>query len=193
MARNIATAKLVQVSGLKELQDNLAGLIDRMDGEELQAGLKGLAIKGAQMLEERASSQGWPKRAIESIFVFGKISSNTRKQKGPSSLFGFRKRGRSQPWAPGYAEWMPRNTRGRGHAETAREVKRIEGQIAKRTVAAGARKIGESLATMYEFGTAKLRPRPAMRPVIAALKAIYPDEVGKLLQKILDKHRIGAK
>lgn len=159
MAKQIATSKLVAVSGLKELQDNLAGLVDRVDGAELQAGLGQIAKHGEWLLKSEARDQGWPERAVESSFNYTKLPP-ARKQKGPSALFGFRKRGRSRPWASGYVEWGKR-----------------KGKL-----------VGESLATMFEFGTAKMRARPALRGVVSQMRAIYPEEVGKLLKQILAKH-----
>jgi hypothetical protein len=183
MARNIATTKLVNsVAGLKELQDNIGKMIDRFDGQELQSDMAALAMKGAQMLEDEAAAKGWPKRAIESIFVYGKLDPKERRRKGPSALFGFRKRGRSEPYAPGYVEWNP----GRSRSMRAKSLV-LPGL---KTATGALQKIGMSLATMFEFGTAKMKARPALRPTIFRLKARYPAELAAILHNILAKHSL---
>jgi hypothetical protein len=161
MARNIATKKIVEVSGLKELQDKLKGLVDAVDGQEMQGGMAEIAKTGEWMLKAEARDQNWPKRAVDSTFSYGKMPPARKRSKGPSALFGFRKRGRSRPWAPGYVEWGKRT-----------------GKL-----------VGESLATMFEFGTAKMRAKPATRVVISAMRAMYPEMVGKVMERILAKHQ----
>lgn len=160
MARNLATKKVVEVSGLKELQDKLKGLIDAADGPEMQAGLGQIANTGEWMLKAEARDQHWPHEAIESTFSYAKMPPTNRRKNGPSALFGIRKRGRSKPWAPGYAEWGKRT-----------------GKL-----------VGESLATMYEFGTSKMSARPAARAVVSAMRAFYPDMAAKVFQRILERH-----
>lgn len=159
MARQIATKKIVEVSGLKELQDKLKGLVDAVDGQEMQSGMAQIAQHGEWMLKAEARDQNWPHEAVESTFAYGKMPP-ARKRGGPSALFGFRKRGRTRPWAPGYVEWGKRT-----------------GKL-----------VGESLATMFEFGTSKMSARPAMRIVVQAMRALYPDMAGKVLRQILEKH-----
>lgn len=185
MARNIATKKLVAVSGLKEMQANVSRILDAMDGRELQADLGQLAAKGAALLEAAADAQNWPKDAVDSIFVYSQLAPNERRRKsGPSALFGFRKRGRKQPWAKGYREWFP------GRSKSTRAKSLVLPGLKSKT--GGLQKVGMSLATMFEFGTSKLRARPALRPTIAKLRSIYPAEVGAILQKILAKHTVGG-
>jgi hypothetical protein len=161
MARNIATKKIVEVSGLKELQQAVSKLVDAVDGQEMQTGMAQIAAHGEWMMKAEMRDQNWPKEAIESTFAYGKLPPSNRRRSGPSALFGVRKRGRSRPWAPGYVEWGKRT-----------------GKV-----------VGESLATMFEFGTAKMSARPAMRIVVQAMRAFYPDMAAKVLQKILDKHQ----
>lgn len=162
MARQVATKKVVEVSGLQELQKTVASLIDAVDGAEMQAGFAEIAKTGEWMLKAEARDQNWPKEAVESTFSYGKLAPSNRRRQGPSAIFGFKKRGRSRPYAPGYVEWGKR-----------------AGKL-----------VGESLATMFEFGTSKMAARPAMRIVVQAMRAFYPDQVGKVLQKILDKHTL---
>lgn len=187
MARNIATRKLVEVSGLKQMQQNIAQIVSRVEGAAMQRDLGQLAAKGASMLESNAKAQGWPQDAIKSIFVYSRLDpKESRRRRGPAALFGFRKRGRNQPYAPGYREWTAGNTGAGGHDGSAKEARRRLARVARRTVAAGARKIGESVATMFEFGTAKMAAaRPAMRPTIQAMRASYVADVGAILQRIL--------
>src|ERR1044072_5774886 len=108
MASNIGTRKMGEGSGLKEMQKNISGLVTRMDGQEMQRDLGGLAIKGARMLESNARAAGWPADAMDSIFVYSKLDpTDSRRRRGPAALFGCPKRGRSQPYAKGYREWNP--------------------------------------------------------------------------------------
>lgn len=158
MARQIGTKKAVQ--GLEELQANVADLINRFSGTEAQAGMAQIAKTGAWMLESEARDQNWPHEAVESVFSFGKLPPERRQKKGPSALFGFRKRGRSRPWAPGYVEWGKRT-----------------GKL-----------VGESLATMYEFGTAKMSAKPAARQVVTSMRAMYPDMVAKVFKQLIEKY-----
>lgn len=160
MARNLATKKIVETTGLKELQDNVSRLIDRMDGVEVQAGMAQIAKHGEWMLKAEARDQHWPAEAIESAFSYGKLPAANRRSRGPSALFGFRKRGRTRPWAPGYVEWGKR-----------------AGKL-----------VGESLATMFEFGTAKMRARPAARIVVQAMRAFYPEMAAGVFRNIIAKH-----
>lgn len=181
MARNIATRKMIELSGVKEMQQNISKLLTRMEGIEAQRDLGELAKKGASMLEAEARSQGWPEDAIESIFVYSKLDpKESRRRRGPAALFGFRKRGRSQPWAPGYREWFP----GRSKSTRAKSLV-LPGLKSK---AGTLQKVGMSLATMFEFGTSKMRARPAMRKVIARMRAIYIPEVAAILQRIFAHH-----
>ncbi len=76
-----------------------------------------------------------------------------------TTLFGIRKRGRKRPFAPAYVEWGKR-----------------AGKL-----------IGESLATMYEYGTSKLSARPAVRPVVAEMKRTVPDRIAEGYKAIIEK------
>lgn len=66
MARNIATKKIVEVSGLKELQDKLKGLVDAVDGQEMQTGMAQIAAHGEWMMKAEMRDQNWPKEALDS-------------------------------------------------------------------------------------------------------------------------------
>lgn len=76
-----------------------------------------------------------------------------------STLCGIRKRGNSKPWAAGYVEWGKRT-----------------GKL-----------LGESLATMYEYGTSKLSARPAMRPVMSEMRSTVPKNIADGYRSIIER------
>lgn len=170
------SGKVLELLQVEQVKESIARLMKEVD----QADLGQIAIRGARMLESSARAKGWPRRAIDSIFAYSKLDPNESRRKGPSALFGFRKRGRSQPYAPGYVEWNP----GRSKSKRAKSLV-IPGVKAKD---GALQKVGMSLATMFEFGTSKMRARPALRETIATMRAIYPAAVGAILQNIFAKH-----
>lgn len=77
-----------------------------------------------------------------------------------TALFGVRKRGRERPWAVGYREWGKRT----GHI------------------------VGESLATMFEYGTSKMDKRPAIRPTVTELRRTVPQDAADGLKQVVAKY-----
>jgi hypothetical protein len=77
--------------------------------------------------------------------------------KPTAALYGVRKRGRARPWAPAYVEWGKR----------------------------AGKPLGESLATMFEYGTSKMRARPAVRPAITAARPAILAAVAEGLRRLI--------
>lgn len=164
MPRNITRTgkKSLDIAGIAELQKKIRDMVDATAGDEARA----VSAECARDLEQKtiaaARAVNVPHEVFEDIFSYAGRSQ--KKSLQTSAIVGIRKRGRSRPWAEGYAEW-------RNRAAYTRI--RFKGRGKNRKVVGGGvvgvgDLVGESLATMWEIGTSKQPAKPFFRPTVAA-------------------------
>ncbi|MGJ5817040.1 HK97-gp10 family putative phage morphogenesis protein [Paludibaculum fermentans] len=167
-------AKSVRVDGLSKLERSIHAIIERSQGQAVMDVLGKAANMFRQQAVANAHSEGLPKEVADSIFAFGRLRGKVRKN--PSALVGV-KRGKG---TPAYVEWQAAGGPGARSAVGS-------GKAIKATSAPG-RTIGMSLATMFEFGTSKMPPRPffakALKEKKAEVKSYVHDELLKVLTKV---------
>ena len=168
MARSVITARQADVSGLKELISNLEDLAKGLNGYAQNS----LARNTMQAIGETAQeeieapaksnavSKGVPTVVKDSIFTdFRRIRGGSSIRM--SALVGVNKRRSMREWT---ATANPKSARAK--------------------VAPGG-KVAMSLATMYEFGTSKMGPRPYLRPAVETGRITAPVKLGKKLRAVI--------
>lgn len=158
MAISVSRRKAFKVEGLAELQKKIGELKDSVAYEEAYEVVGEAANEAVDIMKSSMEAQNWPKEAIESTFSYAKLSEKTKTAKA-TALAGIKKRGRNRPYAPGYAEW-PKDKP----------------------------EVGESLATMFEYGTSKMAPRPAIRKSITEIAAMAGTKLKSGFEKIILRH-----
>jgi HK97 gp10 family phage protein len=163
-------AARVKVEGVRQLRVTVGNLVAALGDEERSKFGKIAAdtmADASKLLRDairaKAIGQNWKKESVEAIFWYGEqkrqYSAVSGRETGYSrriraNLVGIRKGAppRSDPKI--YAEWVasPNN-------KSAKR-KRAGGEI-----------IGQSFASMFEFGTSKMLPRPAFRPAYQQMKS----------------------
>lgn len=177
-----------EMTGLKALESNIRDMTAAVCGKpELSRGQKAAITRRAgRMVQEtlweaaheieveagqRAAMQGWPARAIEGMFAYAGLKDNRPPIGGKwgTSLAGEAKKRSMIEWTAG--KTAPREDKSGKHAE--------------RKVAPGG-KVAMSLATMYEFGTTRLVPRPALRPAITAVRGRIVAVLAEGFRKVIE-------
>jgi HK97 gp10 family phage protein len=147
-----------EVTGIRELAKQIKAL------EDCALNLKAFEAVGAAAsivtakAKANAARARWPHEVLANFFTFSRPSEDLRRQKKVSAIFGISKRGKSEPYRPGYVEWFAKD----------------KGRV-----------IGESLSTMFEFGTSKMGARPAFRPALQSERPRMLDTLKTKLQDVL--------
>jgi HK97 gp10 family phage protein len=167
-------ARSVRVDGLSKLERSIHRIIEQAQGQAVMDVLGKAANMFRQQAVANASSEGLPKEVADSIFAFGRLRGKVRKN--PSALVGV-KRGKG---TPAYVEWQAAGGPGaRSAVGSGKDIK---------AKSASGRTIGMSLATMFEFGTSKMAPRPfflrALKEKKAEVKSFVHSELLKVLTKV---------
>lgn len=144
--------------------------------EQFSEAITEAARELAEKVRQAGAARNVPSDALEDIF----ISRGRQKGSQVAALVGLRKRGRGQPFAHGYREWIAGSQRGRF-----RKTVRTSGRRGKRLAAAG-RKIGENLATMWEVGTSKMRARPFFRSAVESNRDSVVTRMGAGIRAALE-------
>lgn len=170
----------VRVEGIRQLRATVGNLVAALEKEERSKYGKiayDTMADASKLLRDsirsEAISQGWRKASIASIFWYGEIK---REYSGTGAETGFSRRLRSnlvgvRKGAPPrfepdlYAEWTA------SYKNTSPKRKRSGGQT-----------IGQSFASMFEFGTTKMAARPAFRPG-------YQKAKGRVRQMLIDGYK----
>lgn len=156
IARGGGAANKPIVEQLRELEKKLGDLRDGGSGRLAKDVVTNAGRIAFNAVVSSAAAANVPHEAQQDIFISTRQPEN---KKGISVLVGLRKRGRGQPYAHGYVEWFAGSQRG-GFKKTQRT------RTKQRSLSVRGRKIGESLATMWELGTTKHAPRPFFRTAI---------------------------
>lgn len=164
-------ARSVTVDGFSKLERQVNQIIHKAQGQEVMSVLGQAANMFRQQAVANADSEGLPKEVADSIFAFGRLRGKVRKN--PSALVGV-KRGKG---TPAYVEWTAsgapgtRSGVGSGRAISAKS--------------SPGRTIGMSLATMFEYGTSRMAPRPFFARALREKKTEVKAYVHGALLKVL--------
>lgn len=152
-----------EVVGIQALENRIKHFVTAMSGKSRVAAGKSAAVTVADasvwfrnQAREKARAAGWPDHVIKAIFAFTDME---RSPKGKiAGLAGVRTGAPPRFDAELYKEWSP---------NAGNNSRRAKKQKARRQEAGhDPSKIGMSLAAMFEYGTSRMRARPAMRPAI---------------------------
>jgi HK97 gp10 family phage protein len=160
----------IQISGINELKENIAALISavKMDDDVSARGKAALAKKAkaaigmelreaAGIISDKAESNARSARWPHEALSVGAFRFFNPAKPKTTALAGFSKRGRNRPYRIGYVEWGKRS-----------------GKL-----------VGESLARMFEYGTSKMRARPALRPAISSSRSQVLDRIADGYRKVI--------
>ncbi len=170
-----------KVEGVRQLRATVGNLVASLQEDERSKYGKIASDTMAEAskflrdaIRSEATAQGWRRASIAAIFWYGELKSQynaiTGRETGFSrrlraNLVGVRKGAPPRFDESIYAEWnaSPTNKSPRR--------KRSGGQL-----------IGQSFASMFEFGTSKMAARPAFRPA-------YQKAKGRVRQIIIDGYK----
>ncbi len=193
MARKLVSGKSIEVRGLRELEARIRDIVDDAKGPEVRAAISGITRELRMEVAASAMSKRVPHEVLDDIFSYDKPHPADKGKGRVTALVGIRKKGRTAPWAKAYVEWNPQQSwigvagkvaSGFGGSLTNRGAKAI-----RKGMVTG-RRIGESLATMWELGTSKMPPRPFFRPVISSARLRVMSELADAYRKIILRHSV---
>lgn len=180
--------KSIAFLGLKEMQAKLKVIRTAMVSDEAGA----VATAGAQVVSDQivanAEAVNLPHDALLDVYVYGRQPEGEGRSLSVSALAGLRKAGRNKD-AHGYRTWYPRNQV--GNFPKANRTRKKGGTLVlpgTTNKSGGLQKIGENLATMWEFGTTKFAARPFFRPAIAAVRNNVLSVLADGYRAILEKY-----
>jgi hypothetical protein len=167
------------VDQLKDLEAQLKSLRDDAPLRLAQEVIRDTARDVYQAVVASAAAANIPHEAMQDIFYYAKPNPG---DKQISAVVGLRKKGRGTPYAHGYVEWVAGMQIGK-HAkyERSKTKKKRKGLVS-------GRKIGESLATMWELGTTKHAARPFFRTAIQSARAGIITSISGGFKKIIDEY-----
>lgn len=177
-----------EIKGLAQLQRTIADYRNIAADDEVRQIISGAAVDLRNAIGTGMRSMNVPSRARIPFATAAKPHGKSfiDKKTHVSALVGLRKRGRSRPYAPGYAEWNPGKRRRFGFLKTAKRSKQLVIPGTPRIFGnsrAGLQKVGESLATMWELGTNLMAAKPFMKQAIEGIKATL---VGNMTMRLKD-------
>lgn len=192
MAANISRRKAFKVEGLADVQKRVSELKSVVANKEAYGVVADAGDKAAEIMVSNMRSKNWPDDAVESVFSSSHNPPTTTATVKLTALAGVRKRGRNEPYSSGYREWNPGRQVGsqdkaRGYKTSRAGAKQFVIPGTK-TASGEKQKIGENLATMFEFGTTKMPPRPALRPSVPEITAMARDQIIDGLKQILVRY-----
>jgi len=174
----LLTKRAIEISGLKEILDKIKTISSEVDG----AGDKlwQIASEAAEMVKEEIESSARSVRTPSDVYrdlfsTTGKKQFSAGGTRTISQLAGIKLRGRSRPYAHAYREW-----RAKASYTRVRYRKRRKQFVSAGSVAQG-QLLGMSLATMWEKGTKKMRPRPFFAP---AIRRVRPQLIAHLKSRL---------
>lgn len=174
--------KLIQVLGLKEIQGRMKAISDAVVRDEAGEVVGNAAAVVRDAIYASAESQNVPHRALEDIYLYIRQPNGQGKRDSIAALAGLRKKGRRAD-AHGYVTWFAGLQR--GSFDKTNRTRRKRGAD---FVPASGRRIGENLATMWEFGTTKMRARPFFRTAISSVRGTVLAIIADGYKAILERH-----
>ena len=195
-----------EITGIRELEATVRDLI-AMGDSPLSVGQRATRARWAReqlsevlgdaagLLKSRiranAEAQHWPRAVIAAIFTFADISANRSSFKynqRQSALAGIRKGAPPRRDPKIYREWNPGAS---WSGITGGYLHPTGKRLLKKGLVSG-RKIGMSLASMFEFGTSKMQARPAFRPALKAVQAEIIRRVASGYRHVIEKFAAAA-
>ena len=180
----LLSKKAIEISGLKEIMDRVKSIANEVDGtgERLWA----ITAEAAEMvkgeIESSARSVRTPSDVYRDLFyTAGKKQFSAGGTRTISQLAGIKLRGRSRPYAHAYREW-----RARASYTRVKYRKRRKQFVSAGSVAQG-QLLGMSLATMWERGTKKMRPRPFFGPAIRRVRPRLIAHLKSRLENLIEE------
>jgi hypothetical protein len=181
--------KIVQMLGVKELQQNAANIVGAFRGDETVAFMGDAARIVVGTAESNARAANLPSLAMKDFFVYTRQPNATGRRAVISALAGLRKKGRPGGPGPtgfawGYRQWRANRQTSAGR-EKINRAKRARDRFSSRVIGT---LIGESLASMWEFGTSKMAARPFWRPAVQSSRAPVLAVIAAGYRGIIDRH-----
>lgn len=174
MARlKVGTGKAAELVGLPALTAKINELMSEQVAKEVAEAVGVAADICYEQLVANARSVGLPEEAIGDIFTYKRPPPGLARSL-VSALAGYRKRGRSKPWAGGYVEWR-----------AGRHPKSPRAKAAPGTL------IGESRGEMFEIGTTVRPATPWFRPAVTATKKAMLAKIAQGFSDILQRRTEG--
>ena len=184
----LLTKRAIEISGLKEIMDRVKAIAGEMDGAGDR--LWQIASEAAEMvkgeIESSARSVRTPSDVYKDLFhTTSKKQFSAGGSRTISQLAGIKLRGRSRPYAHAYREWRARASYTRVKYRRKRKQFVSAGSVAQGQL------LGMSLATMWEKGTKKMRPRPFFAPAIRRVRpqliAHLKSRLGGLIEEVASR------
>lgn len=174
--------KVVQVLGLKEMQAKIREISDAFVRDEAAHIMGQAADIVVDQARSNAQAANMPKRALDDFYTYERQPNADLAKNQVTALAGLRKHGRKG--ARGYVTWFA-STQSAGGRDKTNYAKRRRDRA--RLVLQGT-KIGENLATMWEFGTAKMPARPWFRPAVQQVRSAVLTTIANGYRAILERH-----
>jgi len=177
-----------EVIGIGKLNNRIKNFVTAMTAKERMAvgtsasvGIAEASIWFRDQMRNKATAANWPSRLQEAIFAYTDMSKSPRGK--IAGLVGV-KTGAPPRFDPAiYKEWTP------NAGNTSRRAKKQKAR--REQTGHDPAKIGMSLAAMFEYGTSRMRSRPAIRPAVYGSTRVTASEmVRKTLEKIVEEHGI---
>jgi len=184
----LLTKRAIEISGLKEIMDRVKAIAGEMDGAGDR--LWQIASEAAEMvkgeIESSARSVRTPSDVYKDLFhTTSKKQFSAGGSRTISQLAGIKLRGRSRPYAHAYREWRARASYTRVKYRRKRKQFVSAGSVAQGQL------LGMSLATMWEKGTKKMRPRPFFAPAIRRVRPqlieFLKSRLGGLIEEVASR------
>ena len=184
----LLTKRNLQISGLDEILGKIKKISSEVDGAGDR--LWAITAEAAEMVKEEVESSAKIARTPSDVYkdlfyTAGKKKFSAGGTRTISQLAGIKLRGRSRPYARAYREW-----RARASYTRVRYRKRRKQFVSAGSVAQG-QLLGMSLASMWEKGTRKMRPRPFFAPAIRRVRpqliAHLKSRLGGLIEEVAAK------
>jgi len=184
----LLTKRNLEVSGLKEIMDKVKAIAGEMDGAGDR--LWQIASEAAEMVRDEVESAARSVRTPSDVYKDLFATSSKRKYSSGGSrtisqLAGIKLRGRSRPYAHAYREW-----RAKASYTRVRYRRKRKQFVSAGTIQQG-QLLGMSLATMWEKGTRKMRPRPFFAPAIRRVRPqlieFLKSRLGGLIEEVASR------
>lgn len=172
--------KLIQLLGLKDIQDRMKAISDAVVRDEAAEVVGDAAGVVRDAIYSNASAQNVPHRALDDIYIYTRQPNGQGKRDSIAALAGLRKKGRHGD-AHGYVTWLANKQRGGFEKKSHRK-------HGASLSLPGTKRIGENLATMWEFGTTKMRARPFFRTAISSVRGNVLAIIANGYKAILERH-----
>jgi hypothetical protein len=184
----LLSKRAIEVSGLKEIMDRVKAIANEVDGTGDR--LWEISAEAAAMVRDEVESAARSVRTPSDVYrdlfsTAGKKQFSAGGTRTISQLAGIKLRGRSRPYAHAYREWRAKASFTRVRYRRKRKQFVSAGSVAQGQL------LGMSLASMWERGTKRLRPRPFFAPAIRRVRPqlieFLKSRLGGLIEEVAAK------